>query len=221
MWQGGSDRHSTVCTWSTVLATLTTLLACGSAAAADLTVSIVDAKGKPVHDAVVTFTPTGGATIPAKLRTAPYAMSQKNLTFTPEVLAVPVGATVSFPNQDNVRHHVYSLSPAHPFQLPLYGPGQTRFVQFDRAGTISLACDIHDAMRAFIRVVDTPWFDTTGADGKAVLADVPAGGGTLTVWSPQLEGAQHEESRAFTMGAADASQSFSVKARARVPMAGM
>ena len=190
-------------------------------AAAELTVKVTDPAGKPVRDAVVTFTPSGGAAIPAELNAAAYVMAQKNITFVPFVLAVPQGATVSFPNRDRVNHHVYSFSPAQPFQLPLYGSGQTRSVKFDHAGTIALGCNIHDSMSAYIRVVDTPWFATTGDDGKVVLKDVPAGSGQLTLWQPLMEGANHEVSRPFAMGTNDAAQSFTVKVHAQAPMAGM
>ena len=192
-----------------------------SATAADLTVKITDASGKPIHDAVVTFALAGGATIPVSARGGPYTMAQKDKTFVPFVLAVPQGATVGFPNQDRVNHHVYSFSAAQPFQLPLYGPGQTRSVKFEHAGTIALGCNIHDSMSAYIRVVDTPWFATTGDDGKVVLKDVPAGAGTLTVWQPLMDGAGHEVSRPFTMGTGDAAQGFEVKVHAMAPMAGM
>ncbi len=195
--------------------------AVSSAFAGDLSVRVTDAAGKPVRDAVVTFAPAGGAAVASEARSGPYVMAQKNIKFAPFVLAVPQGATVSFPNQDKVNHHVYSFSPAQPFQLPLYGSGQTRSVKFDHAGTIALGCNIHDSMTAYIRVVDTPFFATTGDDGKVVLKDVPAGAGTLMVWQPLMDVANHTVSKAFTMGADDAAQSFSVKVHAMAPMAGM
>jgi len=192
-----------------------------AAIAGDLTVKVTDAGGKPVRDAVVTFAPAGGAAIPAEARAGAYVMAQKNIRFAPFVLAVPQGATVSFPNQDKVNHHVYSFSPAQPFQLPLYGSGQTRSVKFDHTGTIALGCNIHDSMTAYIRVVDTPYFATTGDDGRVVLKNVPAGPGQLGVWQPLMDVASHSEQHAFTMGAADAAQAFTVKVHALAPMAGM
>ncbi len=197
------------------------IAAASSVAASELTVRVLDSAGKPVRDAVVSFSPPGGAAIPADLKGASYVMAQKNITFVPYVLAVPQGATVSFPNRDRVNHHVYSFSPAQPFQLPLYGSGQTRSVKFEHAGTIALGCNIHDSMSAYIRVVDTPWFATTGEDGKAVLKGVPAGAGVLEIWQPQMDTASHAVSQTFTMGANDASQTVSVKVHAMAPMAGM
>ncbi len=190
------------------------------ASAGDLSVRVTDASGKPVRDAVVTFMPAGGATA-AVAKTGPYVMAQKNIKFAPFVLAVPQGATVSFPNQDKVNHHVYSFSPAQPFQLPLYGSGQMRSVKFDHPGTIALGCNIHDSMSAYIRVVDTPYFATTGDDGKVVLKDVPAGAGTLGVWQPLMDTATHQVSQALAMPAADAAQAVTIKVHAMAPMAGM
>ena len=89
------------------------------------------------------------------------------MKFAPHVLAVPEGATVNFPNQDRVNHHVYSFSKVQPFQFPLYGQGKTRSMKFDHAGTVAVACNIHDSMSAYIRIVDTPYFAMTDASGAS------------------------------------------------------
>ena len=207
--------------FSCMLAAIAVTAAMGAfsvANAGNLSVQVVDASGKPVRDAVVTFMPAGGGAAPVK--SGAYVMAQKNIKFAPFVLAVPQGATVSFPNQDRVNHHVYSFSPAQPFQLPLYGTGQTRSVKFDHAGTIALGCNIHDSMSAYIRVVDAPYFATTGDDGRVVLKDVAAGAGTLGVWQPMMDTANHVVAQNFAMGAGDAAQTVAVKVHAMAPMAG-
>jgi len=185
------------------------LFAALPACAASLNVSVIDAAGKPVPSAVVTFAPASGGT-PEK--SGAYVMAQKSITFAPYVLAVPVGATVEFPNQDRVNHHVYSFSQVQPFQFPLYGPGKKRSLRFDHPGTVALACNIHDSMSAYIRVVDEPYFATTDDKGRVSL-DLPAGAGTLAVWQPQLDAPEHAVSRKFTMSAGSAQQTFSVKLR--------
>ncbi|ESQ75082.1 hypothetical protein [Asticcacaulis sp. AC402] len=196
------------------------LMAASAAQAADLDVTVSDTGGKPVPFAVVTWTPKNGAAIPAAVKSASYVMTQKNVQFTPFVLVVPVGATVSFPNQDRVNHHVYSFSPTQPFQLPLYGKGQTRTVTFTKAGTDALGCNIHDSMSAYIRIVNTPYFATTGADGKTVLKGVPEGAGSLRVWYPLMDAPDHEIARSLTAGKTNAPQAFSVKVRARMTQNG-
>jgi hypothetical protein len=97
-----------------------------------------------------------------------------------------VGSTVAFPNRDSVRHHVYSFSPAKRFELPLYAGVPAQPVLFDKPGVVVLGCNIHDWMIGYIYVSESPWFAKTGADGKALLADLPARAYTVRVWHPQL-----------------------------------
>ena len=174
-----------------VMRILTVLLAALSiatpAAAGDLTVMVTNAAGQPVKDAVVMVYPKGGAHGPGRF-SWPYVMSQRSMQFDPFVLVVPVGATVSFPNRDPFRHHVYSFSPAKAFELKLYGHDETRTVKFDKAGIVALGCNIHDNMTAFIRVVDTGYAAKTDAHGAAVIADVPDGAASVRVWHPYIKG---------------------------------
>jgi plastocyanin len=165
------------------------------ARAADLLVSVATPGGQPVANAVVMVKPAAGAGRAASRLSGPFVMSQKDMQFEPFVLMVPVGAEVSFPNQDPFRHHVYSFSPAKTFELKLYGRGETPVVKFDKAGVVVLGCNIHDNMSAYIRVVDTPFAAKTDAKGEAVVRDVPAGPATLTVWQPFMKAKGGEMSR--------------------------
>ena len=191
----------------------------GTAMAADLPVVVNSPSGKPVAFAVVTWTPAGGAAIPVTEKSKSFVMAQKNIQFTPYVLAVPVGATVAFPNQDRVNHHVYSFSSVQPFQFPLYGQGKSHTMKFDRPGTVALGCNIHDSMSAYVRVVDTPYYATTGTDGRVTLS-VPEGAGSLSVWQPTLEAPEHQTARDITVGKMAAVQIFSIKVRQTAPTAG-
>jgi plastocyanin len=154
------------------------------ASAAPLMVRVVDAKGRPVRDAVVTVQPRGVTARPAVA--GGYSVSQKDMQFHPFVLVVPVGAKVSFPNVDPTRHHVYSFSPARQFELKLFARDQSRSVVFDKPGVVALGCNIHDAMTAFIIVTDSRWTAKTGANGVAQFADAPNSAGRVTVWHPYL-----------------------------------
>jgi plastocyanin len=155
------------------------------AAAASVDVQVRDSAGQPVVDAVVTVEPAQPATTALKFPW-PYVVSQKDISFQPHVLIVPVGASVSFPNLDKVRHHVYSFSKVKKFQLKLYGQDESRAVVFDAPGVVSLGCNIHDSMSGFIVVVSTPFAAKTDATGRVRLTNVPAGGATLRLWSPQI-----------------------------------
>jgi hypothetical protein len=185
-----------------------------NAVAADLTVSVRTAAGAPVPNAVVTVHPAGGAVVmPARLGW-PADMVQRNLKFDPFVLLAPVGGQVSFPNQDTVRHHVYSFSATKRFELKLYGRGETRSITFDKAGAAAVGCNIHDGMIGFIKVVDTPFAAKTDAAGNAVIRNVPAGGATMKIWHPYMRGAGNEIARPITLPAQGAiSQSAAVDVR--------
>ncbi len=126
-----------------------------------------------------------------------------------------MGAEVDFPNLDNVRHHVYSFSAPHPFELKLYGRDETRIVRFDKPGVIALGCNIHDSMVAFILVVDTPYAAKSDAAGQAVIRGLPAGTFTLKAWHPYLRAPGNTVSATVTApheGAAHASITADLRA---------
>jgi plastocyanin len=175
------------------LLVLWTLMFATASAAADLSVTVRTTSGRPVADAVVSLYPAAGTPPISQAHFDwPMQMAQQHLQFNPFVLVAPVGATVAFPNLDDVRHHVYSFSPIHPFQLKLYGQDETRTVRFDVPGAIALGCNIHDQMIGFIKVVDTPYAAKTGADGVAVLHGAPAGSASLHVWHPFMKSPGNE-----------------------------
>lgn len=149
--------------------------------AAPRQIQILAADGQPVPNAAVSVHVKGGKALAAPGTTAD--MSQRNKTFVPHVLAVQTGTAVLFPNFDTVRHHVYSFSPIKPFEIKLYAGTPAAPVVFDKAGTATLGCNIHDRMLAYIHVVDTPYVGVTDANGDLVL-DLPPGEHRLRVWIP-------------------------------------
>ncbi len=151
--------------------------------AATVDVRVQDVRGKAIREAVVYAVPEG-RTLPLARKTA--VMDQENRMFIPHVLAVQTGTAVRFPNSDDIRHHVYSFSPAKPFQLPLYKGTPENPEVFDKAGVVTLGCNIHDQMSAFIVIVDTPHFAKTAAYGRASLRELDAGRYTLRVWYPDM-----------------------------------
>ena len=187
------------------------LLASG-AAASDLVVQVKTNGGAPVEDAVVTVYPASGGEAGPIHFDWPMRMSQQNIAFHPFVLIVPVGAVVEFPNLDNVRHHVYSFSPTHPFELKLYSRDETRTVKFDKAGAVALGCNIHDKMAAFIKVVDTPYAAKTDASGTLVIHGLPPGPAALRLWRPYMKAPNNEVTKAVMLPAAgQAAEAFAVE----------
>lgn len=120
-------------------------------------------------------------------------MGQRNRSFSPPVVIVPVGGAVNFPNYDTVRHHVYSFSPTKKFEIKLYTGTPTAPVVFDQPGTATLGCNIHDTMVGYIHVVDTPHHGVTDSQGKVTI-DLPPGEHRLRVWTANMgEGAAPQE----------------------------
>lgn len=148
--------------------------------AATLSFQVTDAAGTPLEDAVVWAVPKGEP--PRPRREA--AVEQKDRRFVPKVTVVQTGTLVSFPNRDEIRHHVYSFSPPKNFEIKLYAGTPAAPVLFDKPGEVVLGCNIHDDMIAWIYVVDSPWFAKTGKDGRAKLEDVPAGEYEARAWHP-------------------------------------
>jgi plastocyanin len=148
------------------------------AGAATLTARVVDAAGAPVVDAVVYAIPAVATPKPP----APGEVSQVNRTFAPLVTVVQTGAAVSFPNRDTVKHQIYSFSPAKVFQLKLYAGLPEAPIVFDKPGLVVLGCNIHDAMLAYILVVDTPYFGKTGPNGVVRIDHLPPGDFQVTTW---------------------------------------
>src|SRR5215467_696487 len=110
---------------------------------------------------------------PLPSRTA--QMMQKNKMFTPHVLAVPLGGSVSFPNLDPIFHNAFSNFNGQIFDVGLYKPGSSRTVVFKRAGVVRVFCNIHPQMSAVILVLDTPYFAVSNKAGAFEIDDVPPG----------------------------------------------
>jgi plastocyanin len=140
---------------------------------------------------------------------------QRGKAFLPRVLAVPLGTSVEFRNEDEISHNVFSLSKPNDFDLGLYKLGTGRAQQFDAPGPVQLLCNIHSAMIGFVYVVDTPWFAQADANGAFAIKGVPPGEYLLEAWheaaasptkqSVHLEG---EAQVALTVGGDKASPGF-------------
>jgi plastocyanin len=171
-----------------VLAVLTVWTGSASLAhAGGLEAFVKDADGKPVADAVISAV---SGSRPVATRAGRAIVDQQDKEFVPHVRPVLVGTEVSFPNRDNIRHHVYSFSPAKKFELPLYRGTEAAPVTFDKPGVVVLGCNIHDWMLGYVYVLETPYFDTTAAAGRARIDAMAPGAYEVHVWHPRLpEGA--------------------------------
>ncbi len=179
----------------------------GVSAPSALSITVANANGVPLAGAVVVAEPVAGTPRPPPGQKA--IMDQRDIQFVPGVLVVQTGTAVDFPNSDQVRHQVYSFSEAKTFQLGLYAGRAHEPVVFNRAGLVTLGCNIHDSMVGYIYVTDSPWYGRTGADGTLRLHDLEPGEYTVRIWHELLDesGPQLSSSLQLADGAA-ASVSF-------------
>lgn len=160
-----------------------------------------------VAAAIVYFVPDQRPASPAPVRSE---ITTRNRRFSPRTLAVPVGSSVSFPNEDAIQHNVFSLSPGNRFDLGRYGKGESRAQKLTSPGVVRIFCNVHREMAATVLVLDTPHVARPGSRGEFRVEDVPAGSGTLHVWHPRAEPWQ----RALTLPFGD---SLEVRLSATLP----
>ena len=160
--------------------------------ATELTVSAIDQTKTPVAQLVVWLTPLDQPVPPAPTDLTA-TIEQKDEEFVPYLTVVRAGTRVSFPNRDNVQHHVYSLARPAQFEIPLHGGQTTESVVLDKPGFIPIGCNIHDWMISHAVVVETPWFGQCDASGSLTLTDLPPGRYQLNAWHPRLRKAEEFE----------------------------
>jgi len=185
--------------------------------AGELTLNILDQNDELVEDAVIMLYPEDGQTVSSETQ-YPNVMSQENMTFVPHVLPVYVNSKVSFPNNDETRHHVYSFSKAKVFELRLYSGKAERFVEFENTGVVVLGCNIHDNMLGYIYVSDTPLFLKSNQNGLVNFANLAAGNYSMSIWHPRLRGKKDDNKISFSIGSdekLDLSQKLNLKRERR------
>ena len=109
-------------------------------------------------------------------------LNQSGQRFDPEMLVVPVGSTVSFPNSDPIFHNVFSLSKTRQFDLGNYPSGKTRTITFDKPGVVQVFCHLHPDMNATIMVVPNAWFTRPDEHGAFAFSGLPSGAYQVVVW---------------------------------------
>lgn len=150
---------------------------------------------KNLTGSVVWLVSMDHAFTPATAADRHFRMAQKDKSFQPNLLVVPVGSMVDFPNLDPWFHNVFSLYQGKRFDLGLYQAGTQKSVRFDKPGVSYLFCNIHPEMSAAILAVESHWFSRSDAQGHVTIADVPAGKYELHVW--------HENANAENLKGAD------------------
>jgi len=123
-----------------------------------------------------------GPTPPARASRKPRVLNQLGKTFVPHVLAIPVGETVVFRNDDPYFHNVFSLSPGQTFDAGLYDSGRSYARTFTQPGVVELLCNIHASMAGYLYVVDSAYFAQPRPSGAFVIHNVMPGRYELNAW---------------------------------------
>ncbi len=143
------------------------------------------ADAEPVNEferMVVILEPSKESVRPLPKPPVTETLDQQGARFQPDLIAIPIGSSVEFPNSDPIFHNVFSLSKTQPFDLGYYPKGQSRTVKFNHPGVVQVYCHIHANMYAAIVVTASPWFQKPAADGSFSFPDVPPGHYRLTAW---------------------------------------
>ena len=136
-----------------------------------------------INETLVWLEPAAGKAAPKP--PAKFRMTTRGKTLIPHVLAIPVGSTVEFPNDDPISHNLFSLSSTSTFDLGLYRKGAGKSQKFTAPGVINVYCNVHPTMSAVIHVMPTPYYAFADAGGNYAIGDVPAGKYKLVAWNEQ------------------------------------
>ena len=136
---------------------------------------------KDASEAVVWLNPLAGPVAPPRQSQIPQLV-QKDKSFHPALVVIPVGGKVEFPNHDPFFHNVFSLFEGKRFDLGLYEKGSSRIVQFDKAGISFIFCNIHAQMSAVVIALSTPYYAISDARGDVTIRDAPPGRYNLQVF---------------------------------------
>lgn len=164
-----------------------------------------DRDGQSLANVVMALKPIGSpapATAPTQ-----FTVTQEGLAFKPYISVIRAGSSVVFANRDTVEHHIKSFSSSKPFEIAVHKPGDTPPpIRFDKEGAIVAYCILHDWMRAYVYVADTPWTAVSGDNGLARIENVAPGDYELTAWHPDLGQFKPPLTSKITVGASGTTQ---------------
>ena len=168
-----------------LLASLILLTIATSSHAGTFVGNAADRDGLSMPNVVFALKPVGAVapqTAPSQI-----VVSQEALAFKPYLSVIRAGSSVLFPNRDRVEHHIKSFSSSKPFEIAVHKPGDTPApIRFDKEGVVVAYCILHDWMRAYVYVADTPWFGQSAEAGLGRIENVPAGDYEVIAWHPDL-----------------------------------
>ena len=157
-----------------------------SAAGVNGKITFVTKRGQNpiINETLVWLEPLAGARAP-KRAPATFTMTTRGKALLPHVLAIPIGSTVNFPNEDPISHNLFSLSSSNSFDLGLYRTGAGKSHTFSVPGVVNVYCNVHPSMSSVIHIMPTPYYAFADATGNYALADVAPGKYEIVAWNEQ------------------------------------
>ncbi len=131
---------------------------------------------------VVVYLEGSGPVDNAQVKAAALQVQQLDRRFSPDLVVIPAGTSVSFPNMDPIFHNIFSLSKSKAFDLGSYDKGESRIVAFPKPGIVDVYCHLHPNMAATIVVTPNRWYARSDRDGQYQIPDVPPGTYTVVAW---------------------------------------
>jgi plastocyanin len=131
----------------------------------------------------------------------PVQIDQQQCVFTPRVVLVPLGRAVEFLNSDRLLHNIHTQSRDNPRYNRTQPRGRTIPLTFTKPEIVEVVCDLHPWMRAWVVVIDHPFYAVTSPEGHFHLRNVPPGTYKLHVWQETLG----TTSKDVSVGASDVS----------------
>lgn len=158
----------------------------GAVSATDVTgrVEFLTQRGQKPNpqETIVWLEPAGTSTMTSQTPSE-FVMTTRNKTILPHVMVVPVGSTISFPNEDAITHNLFSVSKPNAFDLGLYKRGTAESHTFETPGIVNVYCNVHPEMSAVIHVVTSPYYVSADKGGAFRIANVEPGRYTLNAWN--------------------------------------
>jgi len=146
-----------------------------------------------------------------KKTTGKNVIAQKNKAFIPYVTVTQKGQQLSFQNQDDITHHIYSVSGKNRFSFKIKSGKEKASPVFEHTGEVAMGCNIHDWMSGFVLVVDTPYYGQTDNEGIATFELATGGEYQLVVWHPQLPTKNYQIEQRITVPNNDRSNEWQIK----------
>ncbi len=175
----------------------------------ELTVNVIDTREQNVNDIVVYARPSKGIeNLP--LNTKALLINQKDKKFSPYITVLQKGQAIKFVNQDDITHHIYSVSGENRFEFKIKADAEKMSEPLHITEEIAMGCNIHDWMSGYALVVDTPYYGKTDGSGQLTFTLPYAGEYVITAWHPQLELENNSVSKLVTIDHANKNVTISL-----------